>query len=140
MKVETIEQAMEAFHVTREQLAKCQAVLDGPSQKWYYIVDSQNTPGVQYCVAYNRQYKALQCLPWNGGPVCKAADAGFGCWHKRVAAAMHVLFRNEQRRIQDAERAQALAERSPEEIASERARDVRMMERWAKLREFRLMR
>lgn len=146
MEIRTIENAMEAFHVTREQLQKVQAHLDGPSGAWYYLVESQHTPGLLYCVAYNRQFKVLQCLPWQDGQRCPASEAGYGCWHRRASMAVHALFQAELRTIKEAEVARALAERTPEEIVEQRpaapddAAMRRMADRWAKLREFKLMR
>lgn len=102
MEIRNIDDAMQAFHVTREQLQRVQAHLDGPDGKWYYLVESQSEQGVVYCVAYNREHKVLQCLPWQGGKVCKASESGYGCWHRRASMAVHALFNREMQVIREA--------------------------------------
>lgn len=141
---------MRAYHLTREQLEACSFVRTEEGQ-YFFLVQSATKPGVVYKVYYNPAMKRLQCVSFDGGPVCKASEDGYNCWHKRASMARAILVRLERTQQQEREVAQALAERGPQEIAEQetrpvpavrrnRAREARDIDRRAKMSEFRLMR
>jgi len=113
-KIASIEDAMASYHLTRSQMSKCAAVQNGATGEYFYLVQSESQPGVEYKVIYNRESKVMQCLPFNG-PVCKASEAGYNCWHKRAAKASHILYLLEIRKLHEVEIKEAEAQRLPEE-------------------------
>ena len=117
--INTRADALSAYHVTAEQLSKVQAVQDGATGQWFYLAESSSKPGVEYKVVYNAEVKALQCLPFNDGPVCEASAAGIGCWHKRASLAAHAIYRLEQRQMRAQETQEVEAVRPVEESAEQ---------------------
>jgi len=100
-KINSQADALASYHVTSEQLSKCELIQNASTGKYFVLVESANEQGTIYRVEYDREKKCLRCLPHTGTP-CKAQEAGNGCWHKRAAFA---LFRLEQRQRRQAETA-----------------------------------
>ncbi len=114
-RINSVEDAMISYHLTREQIEAATLNSNG-NGSYFFTVKSASTPGVVYKVIYNPAMKALQCVSFDGGPVCKASEEGYNCWHKRASMARSVLIQLERRQQRESEIAQALAERTPEEI------------------------
>lgn len=99
--------------VTQSQLDACERHID-ENGTVYYTVTSATDPDGFYTVRWNKQY---HCPSDN----CKAGREGRACWHKRAAIAAEQEYQTSKRVEREADEAEALASRSPEEVATEAA-------------------
>ena len=106
-RINSIEDAMDAYRLTRAEIEACSFVRNADGA-YFFTVQSRTQHGVIYKVIYNPAMKRLQCVSFDGGPVCKASEDGFNCWHKRAAMARAILVRLEC--LHEQERAWELAE------------------------------
>lgn len=118
-RIQSIEDAMQSYRLTRAQIEAASFHKAGDGS-YFFLVQSASQPGVVYKVIYNPALKALQCVSFDGGPVCKASEEGFNCWHKRASMARSILIRLERRMEREKAVAAALATRGPEEIEEQR--------------------
>ena len=79
-RIDTEAEIAKRYYVTVEQMDKVTSLIDLPTGKTWYQVESQTTPGDSYEVRYDTEHKRLTCT-------CKAGKGGFGCWHRRAALA-----------------------------------------------------
>lgn len=79
-RIETEAEIAKRYYVTVEQMDKVTSIIDLPTGKKWYQVESQTTAGDVYEVRYDHEHRRLTCT-------CKAGQAGFGCWHRRAALA-----------------------------------------------------
>src|SRR6266571_9170188 len=83
--IATIASICSKYNITPEQFDRATKVIAN-GRKAFYIVESLSTPGQEYKVEWNDEYKCLQCKPHNG-EACPASANGLQCWHKRSALA-----------------------------------------------------
>jgi hypothetical protein len=120
-RINSVDDALEAYHLTAEQLAAVSSAHDESGARVGYLVASASHPGVHYQVIYNADMKALQCIAYDG-PVCKASEAGINCWHKRAVKATHILARLEARKAE--------ADRPFEEVEEQEAVEHLVRQGW----------
>ncbi|SRR6266446_5576430 len=106
------------YQVTVEQVDACNRVINNTTHKVFYQVQSASDASVEYHVEFNTQHHVLQCN-------CKAGSEGNNCWHKRAALAAEQEYQTEIRVNRDADLAEAMASRSPEEVSEQAA-----IQRW----------
>lgn len=117
------------YSVSQAQLDKCH--LTEKDGRYYYVVESQTTEGVQYDCKYNRQHGCFTCT-------CKAGIEGRACWHKRAAMASLTLYKQEvkARREAEARKVEATPEYHEEhsewsaEVAKAAAREAKAVKRY----------
>lgn len=105
------------YNVSDSQLDACQRWERGDGSA-FYTVESASNPGTYYRVEWNAEHHCLQCKP-HSGQHCKAAQAGFTCWHRRAAVASERLYKYEvaQARRREAEALERTAAYQSEQIA-----------------------